>query len=87
MRDGAEAAVSGSDASEDQAKANVYHMNKARIADVTHRVDRRAAKSRLADRRSTPRYDANGELALDRRQANRIANARSLRKVALQKAS
>ena len=87
MRSGAAAGQAGSDHSTDQSNTSIYLLDKARSADVAHRIDRRNEKSRLGDRRSTPRYDANGVLAMDRRYANRIANAESLRKLAQKKAS
>jgi len=72
---------------EEQSQATIYSINQARRSKVTSREDRRAMKAALSDRRSEPRLDANGVVAVDRRKANRIENARSLRNVPLKKAS
>ncbi len=83
-----QAAVASQHANAETAtSAKIYHMEKARRADVNRRVERRAMKAGLTDRRAEARYDEQGALVPDRRQANRIANARSLRAHALKKAS
>lgn len=58
--------------------ASIYSLNDARLMKQSKRVERRASKARLTDRRSAPRYTASGELQPDRRAANQLVNLRSL---------
>jgi len=69
------------------ANTATIHQLKVRHDGVARRIDRRAMKGALSDRRQQPRTEANGEPAMDRRQANRLANALSLRDHYLKKAS
>jgi len=86
MRDASGAEV-GEAFADDSDKDNVYHLDKARGADIARRTERRAMKGSLSDRRAEARRDENGQLAVDRRAENRLANVRSLRAAYLKKAS
>lgn len=63
---------------------NVYPLSDSIRFRYQQRIERRALKDRLGDRRAQARYTATGELQPDRRLANRLANqqanAQSLRK-------
>lgn len=59
---------------------NVYQMSARKLFSYSQSVERRAMKQRITDRRSAPRESATGGLQPDRRLANRLANAETLRK-------
>jgi len=52
-----------------------YRLSPERLTRNKNRMERRAMKNRLGDRRSSVRLNADGTPQPDRRLANRIANA------------
>ncbi len=59
--------------------ASIYSLNDARLMKQSKRVERRANKAQLTDRRSAPRYTASGELQPDRRAANQLVNLNAMK--------
>lgn len=57
-----------------------YSLNAERMSRNKNRMERRAMKNRLGDRRSKVRLNADGTAQPDRRLANRLANAKIYQK-------
>jgi len=57
-----------------------YTLCAERLSRNKSRMERRTMKNRLGDRRSKVRLEADGSPQLDRRLANRIANAKVYKK-------
>ena len=58
----------------------LYHLSARKLFSYSKSMDRRAMKLRIADRRSTPRFNKKGEMQVDRRLANRLEIAETSRK-------
>ncbi len=58
----------------------IYELDEVRMQKMKRRIDRRATKGQIGDRRSSLRLDANGEPQRDRRAANRAANIEAFRR-------
>lgn len=75
-----DAAEPNQSAANDQlASGHIYSLSNARLVKLSRSQERRAFKSRLTDRRSDVRMEANGEPQPDRRAANRLANVEAIR--------
>jgi len=62
-----------------EVESEVYCLDSVRLSKYRRTHERRASKERLADRRSSIRMDANGEMQPDRRAQNRAANLATMR--------
>jgi len=74
-----EAFVDADRDADENGNADIYSLNSARLAKHNRSAERRSGKSRLTDRRSAVRLNADGEIQPDRRAENRAANIESVR--------
>ncbi|ASJ70169.1 PEP/pyruvate-binding domain-containing protein [Granulosicoccus antarcticus] len=65
---------------EEAARVDIYQLTSHRLFKYQQRIERRAMKDSLGDRRAQPRLTASGEAEPDRRAANRAANSQLFRK-------